>query len=170
MDHISTEGAVAPIAKHAPWRLTRSAKAPGPETRLVGMAAAAEMLGISRGYFYRAVLPHLKTIRMSNRQLVEVAEIDRFIAMKRAEADRDQNGDVIVDAERAAELAKVDDVLAQQRAARAAEHDVTPERAKAVDDTIIRRMRNTGESFDDARRHIVAWLLEATAVTSTADA
>jgi len=87
MDTIAIDGAIAPVAKRCQWNLTRSARAPGPETRLVGMAAAAEMLGISRGYFYRAVLPHLKTIRMSNRQLVEVAEVDRFIAMKRAEAD-----------------------------------------------------------------------------------
>jgi hypothetical protein len=87
MNDVTIEGAVAPVAKHAPWRLTRSARAPGPETRLVGVAAAAEMLGVSRGYFYRAVLPRLQTIRMSNRQLVEVAEIDRFIALKRAEGD-----------------------------------------------------------------------------------
>jgi hypothetical protein len=86
MDHIATEGAVAPVAKRTQWNLTRSAKAPGPETRLVGVAAAADMLGISRGYFYKAVLPHVNTIRLGARQVIEVAEIDRFTALKRAEA------------------------------------------------------------------------------------
>jgi hypothetical protein len=86
MDHIATEGAIAPKTKRAGWGLTRSAKAPGPETRLIGMAAAADMLGISRGYFYAHVLPQLKSVRLGRRQLVEVAEVDRFIASLRGGA------------------------------------------------------------------------------------
>ena len=61
----------------------RAGQAPGPETRLVGVPAAADMLGVSRGYFYRAILPALKTIHLGKRQLIEVAEVDAFIARQR---------------------------------------------------------------------------------------
>jgi hypothetical protein len=132
MDYISIEGAIAPGAKRAQWNLTRSAKAPGPETRLVGMAAAADMLGISRGYFYLAVLPQLKTIRFGKRQVVEVAEIDRFIALKRADA--------------------AGPTPEQIKAAEAV--GVTPEQINAVDDMVERRMQNSGETRATARAAI----------------
>jgi excisionase family DNA binding protein len=48
-------------------------------TRLtVTPSEAAEMLGVSRSYFYEHVLPELRTIYRGRKRLIRVAEIERW--------------------------------------------------------------------------------------------
>jgi hypothetical protein len=157
MDHIATEGAGAPFepgakprrhrwkpsdggAPRYPWKEPkRSARLPGPTDRLVGIPAAAIMLGVSTAYVYESILPQLTSIRLGKRQVIEVAEIDRFIARKRAEA----------------EAAKAGAAGPTPEQIKAAEADgVAAEQIKGLADMVERRMRNTGEARDGARAAI----------------
>ncbi len=59
------------------------ARAPSDGQRIVGVDAAANMLGISPGYLYRMLRAgELPVVRIGGRTLIAVAEIDKFIAAR----------------------------------------------------------------------------------------
>ncbi len=57
------------------------ARAPSEGSRLVGVDAAANMLGISPGYLYRMLRAgDLPIVKLGGRTLLAVSEIDKFVA------------------------------------------------------------------------------------------
>ena len=83
MDNISTEGAVAPVRKPR-GAMTGRGRLPEGEQRLVGVDAAAKMLGVSTNFAYGLIRDgELPVVDLKKRTLVEVAEIDALIARRR---------------------------------------------------------------------------------------
>jgi excisionase family DNA binding protein len=84
VDHITTEGAIAPV-KQASWRKPpgRRGQLPEGDQRLVGIDAAAKMLGVSTTYAYRLIRGgELPVVDLGKRTLVKVTEIDALIERK----------------------------------------------------------------------------------------
>lgn len=83
MDHVTTEGAATPVRKPR-GGMTRRGQLPGPEQRLVGVDAAATMLGVSTNFAYAMIRDgDLPVVDLGKRTLVAVADIDALIARKR---------------------------------------------------------------------------------------
>jgi excisionase family DNA binding protein len=62
----------------------RRGRLPGPEQRLVGVDAAAAMLGVSTNFAYSMIREgDLPVVDMGKRTLVAVADIDGLISRKR---------------------------------------------------------------------------------------
>jgi excisionase family DNA binding protein len=83
---IAIEGAVAPVKKPR-GGMTRRGQLPGPEQRLVGVDAAAAMLGVSTNFAYAMIRDgDLPVVDLGKRTLVAVADIDTLITRKRRPA------------------------------------------------------------------------------------
>jgi hypothetical protein len=52
---------------------------------LVDPTEAARLLGVSRGNFYRAILPLLPSFHLGRRHFIRVADLEHFIERKLAE-------------------------------------------------------------------------------------
>lgn len=82
MDHISTEGAVAP-AKYPRKPPGRRGRLPEDGQLLIGVDAAARMLGISSTYAYKMIRAgDLGAVDIGKRTLVKVSEIAALIERK----------------------------------------------------------------------------------------
>jgi hypothetical protein len=53
---------------------------------LVDPTEAARLLGVSRGNFYRAILPLLPSFHLGRRHFIRVADLEHFIERKLTEA------------------------------------------------------------------------------------